>query len=483
MSRGTGAPLVVLGDALLDIDLTGRATRLVPDEPAPVLEHVVQTARPGGAGLAAVLAASDAPVVLVTALADDAQGRRLRALLDLHVEVVALDRPAGTVVKSRLRAHGRTVARVDEGEPTAAVAPGPRLGAQLGRLLGRAHAVLVCDYGQGLTGVATLRDLLGQAAQRVPVVWDPHPRGHEPVPGVELVTPNADEARLLSGVPGSDLAAVVAQSRYLAMAWQARGVVVTRGAAGAVLAPRTGTPLVVPVPDAVDGDSCGAGDAFAVGAAIALGAGADPTLAVRAGVARSAGFLHDGGVAGLGTAAGSGRRARHAPGPATSAPSPAQAVVERVRAAGGTVVMAGGCFDLLHAGHVAYLQAARGLGDCLVVAVNSDAGVRRLKGPGRPLVPEADRVRVLAALGCVDAVELFDEPTPAGVLDRLRPDVFVKGGDYLGTGIPEAPVVAGYGGQVVVVPTLEGRSSTGLVRAARTTPHHQEDACPTQTPA
>ncbi|MFY1693547.1 PfkB family carbohydrate kinase [Plantactinospora sp. WMMB782] len=152
-------------------------------------------------------------------------------------------------------------------------------------------------------------------------------------------------------------------------------------------------------------------------------------------------------------------------------PRAAGEVVARVRAAGGTVVATGGCFDLLHAGHVATLEAARQLGDCLVVCVNSDESVAGLKGPDRPLVRHADRARLLAALGCVDAVVVFDESTPHAALCWLRPDIWVKGGDY-GTGadgpeLPEAEIMHRWGGHTVVVPYLDGRSTTGMITAAR----------------
>jgi rfaE bifunctional protein nucleotidyltransferase chain/domain len=130
-------------------------------------------------------------------------------------------------------------------------------------------------------------------------------------------------------------------------------------------------------------------------------------------------------------------------------------------------VATGGCFDLLHAGHVALLRAARGLGDCLVVCLNSDESVRRLKGDGRPLVTAGDRARVLEALEFVDAVEVFDEDTPVEVLRRLRPDVWVKGGDYALSDLPEAAVLDEWGGQAVVLPYLDGRSTTALIDLAR----------------
>jgi len=137
--------------------------------------------------------------------------------------------------------------------------------------------------------------------------------------------------------------------------------------------------------------------------------------------------------------------------------------VDAVRARGGTVVATGGCFDLLHAGHVRTLRAARSLGDCLVVCLNSDVSVRRLKGPDRPVTKEQDRVEVLRALGCVDDVVVFEDDTPERVLAALRPDVWVKGGDYTVDSLPEADLVKGWGGRTVVVPYHRGRSTTEML--------------------
>jgi rfaE bifunctional protein nucleotidyltransferase chain/domain len=130
-------------------------------------------------------------------------------------------------------------------------------------------------------------------------------------------------------------------------------------------------------------------------------------------------------------------------------------------------VAAGGCFDLLHAGHVELLEAARGLGDCLVVCLNSDRSIRRLKGPGRPIVDEADRRRLLEALHCVDAVAIFDEPTPIAILERLRPHVFAKGADHRLEDLPERAVLAGWGGTVAILPLAGARSTTSVIRSVR----------------
>ncbi len=142
-------------------------------------------------------------------------------------------------------------------------------------------------------------------------------------------------------------------------------------------------------------------------------------------------------------------------------------LARRVRAEGGTVVATGGCFDLLHAGHVRMLQAARALGDCLIVCLNSDESVRRLKGPDRPLVDERDRAAVLAGLGCVDAVAVFGEDDPRAILRELRPHVWAKGGDYAISELPEAEVLADWGGRAVIVPYVSGRSTTRLIDEAR----------------
>jgi D-beta-D-heptose 7-phosphate kinase / D-beta-D-heptose 1-phosphate adenosyltransferase len=447
--------VVVVGDTLLDRDVTGRADRLSPDAPVPVVSGLSEVDRPGGAGLAALLAARDgAEVVLVTALGDDPAGRRVAELLDAAGVRVVLGRlPGRTPVKERIRVAGRSLLRLDREE----TAPGPPVvtGAMRDAVAG-AGVVLVSDYGRGLTADAGLRAALSPGT----VVWDPHPRGSEPVPGVRLVTPNLAEALRFSGRAGdgATVAAAARAGRELVRRWRAAGVAVTLGADGAVLTGPGGVPLAVPAPVRSQGDPCGAGDRFAATVTVRLAAGALPSEAVTAGVVAASAYVADGGPAAL---AGIVRPPAR---PATAAD-----VVRRIRAGGGTVVATGGCFDLLHAGHVATLEAARRLGDGLIVCLNSDASVRRLKGEGRPLVPEGDRVRVLEALGVVDAVTVFAEDTPLAVLDALRPDVWVKGGDYTADALPETRLLASWGGEVVVAPYLAGRSTTGLVETAGTT--------------
>jgi D-beta-D-heptose 7-phosphate kinase / D-beta-D-heptose 1-phosphate adenosyltransferase len=428
-ARGSG-PLVVVGDALLDRDLDGVVERLSPDAPVPVVDSPVDVPRPGGAGLAALLAAQDGrDVVLVTALAPDDAGRELAGLLhDAGVGVVDLGLDGTTPEKVRVRSGGRSLLRLDHGGP--AGRPGPLTDAGR-RALSEAGAVLVADYGRGVAADDAVRGVL--AGLRVPVVWDPHPRGPEPVPGVTLATPNGAEARHFApGHEGAPLTATTGRARELAARWRATAVAATLSGRGALLVSGQAPPLVVPAPAVPCPDPCGAGDRFASAAA--------------------------GGASSV-------RVDRPLPA-AADVGAGADDVVARVRSAGGTVVATGGCFDLLHAGHVAVLQQARALGDCLVVCLNSDDGVRRLKGPSRPVQPQEDRTAVLLALGCVDAVAVFDDDTPVPLLERLRPDVFAKGGDYAVADLPEVPVLQRWGGQVVVLPYLDGRSTTHLLARA-----------------
>ncbi|GAB2590747.1 D-glycero-beta-D-manno-heptose 1-phosphate adenylyltransferase [Microlunatus antarcticus] len=488
-TRAVG-PLVVVGDSLLDVDLEGSSERLAPDAPVPVVDVAREWQRPGGAGLAALLAArSGHEVVLVTAIGADDSADRLRSLLGGLVEVVALPLSGGTSRKTRVLANGVPVTRLDVGRGRALDAPVPQAAYDA---LDRAGAVLVADYGRGVTALDGIRERLTARARQVPVVWDPHPRGTAPVAGCALVTPNASEARALGAVDGT-----ADQGRVLGRLWRAEAVAVTLGARGALLVEGdldTHVPLDEPetsstgsgqrvdaagrAPHAGRLDTCGAGDAFAVAAAVALLEGATPGTAVRRAVASATAFV----LAGAATAVST--EVPYATSSDRPEPADAFALVAQVRAAGGTVVATGGCFDLLHRGHVSLLTAARSLGDALVVCINSDASVRRAKGPDRPLVTAEDRARVLSALACVDGVVVFDEATPAELLAELRPDVWVKGSDYAGQDIPEARVVEEGGGRVVLLPVVDGYSTTRLVDRSRATasaapvparPNHTEE--------
>ena len=457
--------LVVVGDSLFDRDWSGTVRRVSPDAPVPVVEAPRERCRPGGAGLAARFAAGKgAQVTLITALGTDDTAAELRRLLDeagVGVVDVGLDGP--TPEKLRVRSSDHSLVRIDRGcDPVLPPGPWP---AAADEALARADAVLVADYGRGmasraLPAVTALVDRgdgsRPPAGHRPVVVWDPHPAGPVPPPGLDAVTPNLSEAAgaLDRAVPATvpELAAAV---DHLAAAWGSP-IVLTTGERGAVIADPPGPPAVVPATPA-RGDTCGAGDCFAATLTTGLARRRPLTDAVAAAVTAAGRFVRGEGEI--------------APAPADDVDPSAQgpdpvALAARVRAEGGTVVAAGGCFDLLHPGHLRTLEAARALGDCLVVCLNGDASVRRLKGDGRPVNPASDRARLLLGLRCVDAVAVFDEDTPVEALGRLRPHVFAKGGDYAGVDMPEVPALAAWGGRVVVLPLVAGRSTTRLIERA-----------------
>ncbi|WP_028276203.1 PfkB family carbohydrate kinase [Arthrobacter sp. I3] len=460
--------IAVVGDVLLDVDLDGSATRLCPDGPVPVVDVAAVRARAGGAGLVARMLRNDGhQVCLVTALGRDEPGHRLLEQLS-GITVVAGPSGSPTPVKTRLRAGGHPVARFDEG---CQCRPLPEVTPDMLQALEGAGAVVVADYGRGLTSNRALRTALERLTRDIPVIWDPHPAGADPVPGVAVVTPNHSEAsNIAAALSARESAAPFPEAGTDSMAgtgelagkllrhWRSRAVLVTQGGQGATLVRESSpAPVQLPAPRTAVADACGAGDKLAASLAVHLMAGGGLEDSCRRAVREASSFLATGGVAAL-------------PSAPPPLPFPVQETdaldwIRRVRQNGGTVVATGGCFDLLHAGHARTLAAARALGDCLVVCLNSDASARRIKGASRPIMGEQDRSELLLSLESVDAVVVFDEDTPERCLERLRPDIWVKGGDYDAEQLPESALVESWGGRCLSVPYHPARSTTLLAAA------------------
>ncbi|MFP5321583.1 MAG: PfkB family carbohydrate kinase [Acidimicrobiia bacterium] len=458
--RGRRPRVCVVGDLLADADIAGSADRLSPEAPVPVVDQRQVVHRAGGAGLAATMAVrGGATVTLVAAIADDEPGRRLPQLLaDEFVDVCPLPWEGTTIEKVRIAAAGVPMLRLDRGEGRVAGSLAPAVAQRVTAAITGADAVLVADYGRGVAAHPVVRDAIAAARRAgTPVVWDPHRKGPDPVPGSSVVCPNRAEAAAYEpDVAGATLTAEVERARRLRARWDVGAVAVTLGSEGAVVVLGDGAPLTVPVLEPVEGtDTCGAGDAFAAATTVALAGGAVVSEAIHAAVLGAGEFVAAGGASGM-------QPARRRP----RTPTASARRAERDRRPT-TLVATGGCFDILHPGHVHTLRAARCLGDRLVVLVNDDESVRRLKGPERPLQPVEDRVAVLRSLADVDDVIVFSEDTPVEALRQLQPDVFVKGGDYTAAEIPETAVLAEWGGSVVTVPFLDGRSTTDLVTRAR----------------
>ena len=373
-----------------------------------------------------------------------------------------------------MRAQGRALLRLDRGGERGTVGPAT---AAARAAIEWADALLVADYGRGVAAESGLRGALEHALAEPARRWcgTRIRAAPQPVGGAWLVTPNAAEAARLRGRDRRSRGRRAAPARRrraeaLRDRWAARWVCVTRGADGAVLGRRRrslgGGRRATRVPV---GDPCGAGDRFACAPPRCWPRAASVPEA-RARRRRSRVGVRGGGRRRVGRrpAPAPDRRRATDLGSCGDADHPDHAeLLARVRARGGTVVATGGCFDLLHPGHVATLQAARALGDCLVVCLNSDRSVRRLKGPSRPIVVR--RPTAAAVLWRLDASTPSQSSTRTrrtAVLRALRPDLWVKGGDYAAADLPEAAVLAEWGGRAVVLPFVEGRSTTRLIEEA-----------------
>lgn len=470
--------VLVVGDVVLDEWLNGHCERVAREAPVPTVLLSSRDQRLGGAGnVAANLDALGAQVVLVTATGhDEASGQVAAMVQDTAVQW----RPvpvAGwrTVVKRRLVADGQVVARFDD-PPTVAVPPltGQALAGQvLQAVSDGVDAVVVADYGLGTCAGPAVRGMLRRLAMAgVPVVVDARDLGRWADMPVTVVTPNWEEACGLLGLAGGEgpdrVRLVRQQVAALLEAVAADVVVVTLDEDGAVLVRRQdGRATHHPVPRVGQAHSAGAGDAFAAAFALALASGA--ALADAADVANlAAGVV----VRQPGTAVCSGSGLLRGRSDGLTDMTALTSLLTEARAAGRRVAFTNGCFDLLHPGHVRVLDAAAALADVVVVGVNDDAGVRRLKGSGRPVVPLPDRAAVLAAMDGVDAVVAFSDPAPLALVEVVRPDVYVKGGDHDVEQLAEAQLTRALGGAVHVVPIVADRSTSSLIAACADVPAH-----------
>ncbi|SDJ34161.1 D-glycero-beta-D-manno-heptose 1-phosphate adenylyltransferase [Nonomuraea jiangxiensis] len=469
--------VVVVGDVMLDSWLLGSAKRLAQEAPVPVMSLEATEDAPGGAAnTAANLVALGAHVRLVGAVGDDACGDELVRSLRLRgVETDLLTVPGRrTSHKWRLVASGQLTARYDEEDLDVLSGQAEReLLERLTAALPGADVVVACDYGGGVFTPAVRRALTGLPL----LVVDAHAVAPWRESGPAAVLPNyAEVVRLLGHVDGNAdrLAYLTSRSDRLLELTGARIVVTTLDGEGTLLH-RSGRPpyrtYAQPAPHHM---ATGAGDTYTAAFALWLAGGATPEEAAEAGQAAAGVVVRRQGTA-VCTRYELLRALRRQEGAVQTAERLAQLLDEH-RRRGERVVFTNGCFDVLHRGHVTYLEQAGQLGDVLVVAVNSDASVARLKGPGRPVNPCEDRMSVLAALNDVDYVTEFEEDTPERLLRMIRPELYVKGGDYTPEMLAEAPLVRSLGGEVRVLGYLPDRSTTAIIGRLRSLPEQFDSA-------
>lgn len=475
LERLAQAKVLCIGDLMLDRFTYGTIDRISPEAPIPVLLAGREKVMPGGAGnVAANLVAVGAKAVLIGLTGADAEGRELQVRLEESGVTPRLIQAPGrmTTVKTRFICGGQQMLRVDrERAEPAAPAVAAQIVAAAEAEIPTVDVVLLSDYGKGVLTDAVLSGVLSAAARHgKPVIVDPKGRDFTRYRGAALITPNRKELEAATGLSAaSDDDARAACLKLMADCGLA-AVLATRGPAGMSLIQENKAPLHIPALAREVFDVSGAGDTVA--AILAASIGASLTLEEAAALANAAAGVVV-GKAGTATASPSEIAQALSTAPAASSlafeakiVTAAQAAdqAERWRAAGKTVGFTNGTFDLLHPGHVSSIRQARGHCDRLVVAINSDASVKRYKGPTRPVQDEKSRAMILAALGIVDAVVIFEEDTPVELLKVIKPDVLVKGGQYKLEEVVGWEIVTGYGGRIVRADMEDGFSTTNTIK-------------------
>jgi D-beta-D-heptose 7-phosphate kinase/D-beta-D-heptose 1-phosphate adenosyltransferase len=483
-----GCRVLVVGESMLDSYVRGSAERLSREAPVPIVALAERVDAPGGAGNTAVnVAELGGRPSFVSVVGNDPHGERLREALVAHsvpTDDIVVRPQRETLAKERILADGQMLVRLDSGtvEPIDATTE-DELIERVAAAHAVADAVIVSDYDYGVVTprVTTVLAEL-QARRALPLVVDARDPGRYRRLQITAVKPNYGEAVRLLGereLHGTDarVRQIGTHGDRLLELTGARIVAVTVDTDGSFVFERDQPPYRTYTKPNSHSRAAGAGDTFVATLTLALATGA--TTPEAAELASSAAAVV---VSQEGTTACSARALEE------SISTIGKRIVDRERLAqrmaylhaqGRRIVFTNGCFDILHRGHITYLNRAKALGDVLIVGVNSDDSVARLKGPGRPINGLDDRLHVLEALSCVDLVVPFHEDTPVDLLRAIRPHVFVKGGDYRIESLPEAPVVTSLGGTVQILPYVEDRSTTGIIdRVRRRTEGTEREASP-----
>jgi D-beta-D-heptose 7-phosphate kinase/D-beta-D-heptose 1-phosphate adenosyltransferase len=469
-----GAPqALVVGDVMLDKYVWGEVERISPEAPVPVLRTLRQSQQPGGAANVAMnLAGLGARVTVVGFGGGDAEQRDLEALLAIgrvQHEIVACP-GSPTTTKVRVLAGHQQLLRLDTDPSSGHMTEASE---QLLKLalaeLSRANVLVLSDYAKGTLTGRVCRSLIAEARRlHVPVVVDPKGSDFSRYHGATTICPNTKELAAVTGEASHQLKWLLAAGQKMVAALNLNYMMVTLGEKGIAIL-RADDAIRVPASAQQVYDVSGAGDT--VVAVVAASIAAKLPVEMIAEMANVAAGIVIGKVGTVPIRPGEllGALARSADAEPEQKVVSLEAMRSRVaawRAQGLQVVFTNGCFDLLHAGHVSLLEQARRMGDRLIVAINSDRSIRSLKGRRRPVVHEHDRAQVIAALAAVDAVVVFDEATPLRLIEELRPDVLVKGGDYRETDVVGATEIRGWGGRLELIPLVEGHSTSALIERA-----------------
>jgi D-beta-D-heptose 7-phosphate kinase / D-beta-D-heptose 1-phosphate adenosyltransferase len=475
LSRFSGKKVMVIGDIMLDEQLWCRVERISPEAPVPIAEVTSTTHVPGGAGnVAANISALGGTPILIGVIGKDGSAQKLlQALKKNRIDSSCIvsdgDRP--TILKSRVIAANQQVVRVDrETKEEISSDTVSRIIRAIKNKLPLCSAVIISDYGKGTITKKIIEAVMNYSkAHGLPVAVDPKGKDYSKYKGATVITPNKKEASIASLVEITDETSLNSAGKKLLKISGSKNVLITRGKEGMSLFSKNGKTVHIPsVPREVF-DITGAGDTVISTVAIALASGAEILDAVI--LSNHAASVV---ITKVGTQPVRIEELRHSL--SENIPShkkirslnELKAIVKKLKSDGCKIVFTNGCFDILHIGHVRYLEEAKKLGDILIVGLNSDLSVKKLKGRERPFMPESERAELVAALGSVDYVTIFHEGTPEALISEIRPDIHVKGGDYKSPSkLPEAKIVNSYGGKVVILSETKGRSTTGLIDKIR----------------
>jgi D-beta-D-heptose 7-phosphate kinase/D-beta-D-heptose 1-phosphate adenosyltransferase len=462
--------LLVVGDVMLDKYIWGEVGRISPEAPVPVVRGIRQDEKPGGAANVAMnLVRLGAETVVVGITGGDESERALAECLRASGVTTHFVPSDGfqTVTKTRILGGRQQMLRLDfERLGSIAQAALDRLVETALALLPGSHALVLSDYAKGSITPAVCRALIPAARKLgIPVLVDPKGSDYSHYRGATTICPNLSELAGATRLNPGNLDALLTAAEAMVTELDVEFLTATLSEKGIALV-RPGNRFVAPALARQVFDVSGAGDTVIAVLALCLASALQPETAVQlANVA--AGIV----VGKVGTVPVEKHELLAALSPqlalnAENQVLTSEELVKRValwKANGERVVFTNGCFDLLHIGHITLLEQARRFGDRLIVAINSDASVSCLKGPNRPIVSQDARARVLAALAAVDAVTIFDEPTPLDVIVAVKPDVLVKGGDYKAEAVVGASEVESWGGEVKIVPLVDGFSTTRLI--------------------
>ena len=463
--------ILVVGDVMLDHYIQADVERTSPEAPVAVASvRSEDYALGGAANVAANVRAMGANVILAGIAGTDGSADRLCSLLQkkgIGAHLLFKDPKRPTTLKTRILSRGQQIIRIDREEK---IPPDPNLHKKMLQAIFNScrniHGVIISDYAKGLCTSDFLQSLLRFMRQRkIPVLCDPKGLDFSKYRGVEVLTPNFKETQEAAGMSITDEITLKKAAQKILRITQAKALVVTRGRDGVSLFVPKKPVLLSPAPAREVYDVTGAGDTFISHFALALFSGCSYPQAVEMG-----NFASAISVARLGAAVVTPEDLAsfirmESFSTKRKTPEELREIVKRLKAGGKKVVFTNGCFDLIHIGHLKFLQAARQLGDSLIVGINTDASVRRIKGEGRPLISETERADLLSALHFVDYVVLYDETTPEPLLHALKPDILVKGKNLRLEQIVGYDIVKKYGGEVYRLPFFDSISTSERIRA------------------